>query len=88
MWSQALKLYSEKLYEDPVNIEYQKGKLRCLKNLNDWDNLSALVSQMWEQEQSNQIDSNQGKILSGFNHNQDQYLEIAQEGLESSWNLG
>jgi len=42
-WSPALQEYSEKLQAEPTRLEYQKGKLRCLKNLYDWDNLSSLV---------------------------------------------
>lgn len=42
-WKDALMDYSQKLSEDEGNLQYQFGKLRCLKNLSDWNNLSGLV---------------------------------------------
>ena len=52
-WNQALQSYSDKLYFEPENLEYKKGKLRCLKNLYDWENLSRMVGQMWDHELMN-----------------------------------
>ena len=49
-WNKALEMYSDKLIQQPSNPVYQRGKLRCLKNLFDWENLSNLVGQMWNQE--------------------------------------
>lgn len=49
-WNMALEIYSDKLCQEPTNPVYQSGKLRCLKNLFDWENLSNLVGQMWDQE--------------------------------------
>jgi len=61
-WNAALEGYSEKLAEDPTRLEYQKGKLRCLKNLYDWDNLSSLVGQMWDQELKKKAKAGSNKI--------------------------
>lgn len=49
-WNAALQMYSDALYNQPTNIEFQRGKLRCLKNQYDWENLASLVGQMWDQE--------------------------------------
>ena len=49
-WNKALEIYSEHLIQEPSNPYFQRGKLRCLKNLFDWENLSNLVGQMWDQE--------------------------------------
>jgi hypothetical protein len=42
-WNQALHIYSDQLFYYPDNKELKKGKLRCLKNLYDWENLSKMV---------------------------------------------
>lgn len=45
---------------DPQNLEILKGKLNCFRNLFDWENLSDLVEQMWDQylAQENMEESN------------------------------
>jgi FKBP12-rapamycin complex-associated protein len=82
-WNKALEIYSDNLIQEPSNPIYQRGKLRCLKNLFDWENLSNLVGQMWDQEL---------KVLekNGKHNSQSAQLlqQIAYDGLESSWNLG
>jgi serine/threonine-protein kinase mTOR len=82
-WNLALQIYSDQLIYEPKNHEYQRGKLKCLKNLYDWENLSSLVGQMWEQELQRQ--ERPGQATS---HSSETLLQIAQDGLESSWNLG
>jgi len=67
----------------PNDRGYQKGKLRCLKNLYDWENLSSMVGQLWDAELS---DLEKRGLFNQYNS--ENLLEIAQEGLESSWNLG
>lgn len=59
-WNQALKIYNKKLINNqhgaisPFDqLENQLGKLRCLKNLFDWTNLSKMVGQMWDTELEN-----------------------------------
>jgi len=54
MWSKALEMYTYKLSESPEEkSQYEMGKLRCLRNLMDWENLSNLVAQMWDKEEKN-----------------------------------
>ena len=42
-WNKALDHYNVELYAQPDNLELKKGKLRCLKNQFDWQNLSKMV---------------------------------------------
>lgn len=76
--------YSDKLYYEPENLEYKKGKLRCLKNLYDWENLSRMVGQMWDAE----ITNLEKKKVSSIAVQSENLLQIAQDGLEASFNLG
>lgn len=76
-WNNALEKYSEVLEINPHIYANQIGKLRCLKKLSDWKNLSVLVKQMWDQEV-------QGKVQQ---QNQQLVKQIAYDGLESSLNL-
>ena len=59
------------------------------KNLYDWTNLSKMVGQMWDTElakiQSGKKDGQAGNSSQTANETLQQ---IAQDGLESSWNLG
>lgn len=76
--------YSDKLYYEPDNLEYKKGKLRCLKNLYDWENLSRMVGQMWDNELMNL----EKKKISSLTVQSENLQQIAQDGLEASFNLG
>ena len=49
-WRDALRIYEQKEIMDPSNLEILKGKLNCYRNLFDWENLSDLVEQMWDQQ--------------------------------------
>lgn len=50
-WKDALRIYEGKEQTDRNNFEFFKGKLNCFKNLSDWENLSYLIEQKWEQSQ-------------------------------------
>jgi FKBP12-rapamycin complex-associated protein len=46
-WDDALLAYEKRSLEDPNNLNYTLGKMRCLQALGEWEQLSQLAQQKW-----------------------------------------
>jgi len=82
-WWDALRIYEEKLQQAPLEPEAFKGKLKCLKNLSDWNTLASEVSQLWDQHElrSSEIaGSERGDPIEDFK-------EVADMAAYASWHL-
>jgi FKBP12-rapamycin complex-associated protein len=47
-WEDGLAAYERKQQEDPQSLEATLGRMRCLHNLGEWDSLSSLAHERWE----------------------------------------
>lgn len=52
-WDRALVMYEDKLKQDPDNINAVMGKLRCLKALGEWEQLSVAADEVWGKANNN-----------------------------------
>ena len=48
-WPDALKIYEKKQITAQNYTNVTKGKLNCYRNLMDWEKLSGLIDEMWEE---------------------------------------
>ncbi|OCH96265.1 FAT-domain-containing protein [Obba rivulosa] len=46
-WQEALRTYVDKSQEDPDNLTYAIGKMKCLHALGEWDQLAQQVDEHW-----------------------------------------
>lgn len=46
-WDDALLAYEKRLSEEPRNIDFTMGKMRCLQALNEWEQLLQLAQEKW-----------------------------------------
>ncbi|KAI9736363.1 MAG: phosphatidylinositol kinase- protein kinase tor1 [Cirrosporium novae-zelandiae] len=49
-WEEALAAYQKREADEPDSFEIVKGKMRCLHALGEWDVLSNLAQDKWNQE--------------------------------------
>ena len=45
-WEEALSIYQKKLSQNPLNTELSLGKLRCLKALGKWEEISGICDNL------------------------------------------
>ncbi|KAJ3318282.1 phosphatidylinositol kinase- protein kinase tor1, partial [Blyttiomyces sp. JEL0837] len=46
-WEDGLAAYERKQAEDPLSVEATLGRMRCLHNLGEWEQLSQLAQERW-----------------------------------------
>lgn len=80
-WPEALKIYEKKNITEQNYHTVNKGKLRCYRNLMDWDKLSLLIDDMWN-DHLKQMD-NESK-----NKTKDLIKSHAHDAAYAAWNLG
>lgn len=71
-WDDALAAYERKQKDDPDNVEWMVGRMRCLNALGEWENLSELAQKVWPTVVNNSYNSS-GKVA-----DLDNTLSIAQ----------
>ncbi|RYY33978.1 hypothetical protein EON62_03700, partial [archaeon] len=48
-WEDALDTYERKHMENPSNMQYAVGRMRCLEALGEWQQLHVLTQEVWPQ---------------------------------------
>ncbi|PHJ24453.1 target of rapamycin [Cystoisospora suis] len=66
-WEQALEAYEQREREDPNNVEWLKGKMRCLGALGEWERLALVADDLWRD-----IDTEVPESPSCFEHSSPQ----------------
>ncbi|ELP92074.1 FKBP12-rapamycin complex-associated protein, putative [Entamoeba invadens IP1] len=56
-WQQALNIYEKKLKDDGMNGDFLVGKLNCLYQLGDWEELEESAKTIWESGNENVIET-------------------------------
>eukprot|EP00003_Mantamonas_plastica_P010783 TRINITY_DN2025_c0_g1_i1.p1 TRINITY_DN2025_c0_g1~~TRINITY_DN2025_c0_g1_i1.p1 ORF type:complete len:2240 (+),score=782.23 TRINITY_DN2025_c0_g1_i1:702-7421(+) len=51
-WDEALDGYETKQMEEPLNLEYTLGRMRCLNALGEWERLAQLTQDTWRSAES------------------------------------
>lgn len=46
-WEDGLAAYEKKQVEDPTSVDATLGRMRCLHNLGEWEQLSSLAQERW-----------------------------------------
>ena len=72
-WSDARAAYERRQAEDPENMNWTLGRMRCHRALGDWETLEHLASETWES----------GRLQ----HDPASRAEVARLAAAAAWNL-
>ena len=74
-WSDACAAYERKQSEDPTNLTWRLGRMRCHRALGDWETLGELARETWDSP------------TLGLHNDATSRAEVARLAAAAAWNL-